>query len=92
MGGIRNYEEVFFAPEYLTHHAEDQVLVNRLKDLIADQIPLLELCLQIHKQKAADSLQPLQKKMEDCFSVMKSEVEKKYGKRVRCYIIDCRKN
>lgn len=81
MGGIRNYEEVFFIPEYLQHHVEDEVLINRLKDLIADQIPLLDLCVQIHKQKAPDNLQPLQKRMEECFSIMKNDVEKKYGKR-----------
>ncbi|XP_019762944.2 dedicator of cytokinesis protein 2 isoform X3 [Dendroctonus ponderosae] len=81
MGGIKNYEEVFFTAEYLKHHAEDDVLVNRLKDLIADQIPLLDLCVQIHKQKAPDNLQPLQKRMEDCFAFMKAEVEKKYGRR-----------
>lgn len=82
MGGIKNYEEVFFTAEYLRHHVEDDVLVNRLKDLIADQIPLLDLCVQIHKQKAPDNLQPLQKRMEDCFAFMKAEVEKKYGRRV----------
>ncbi|XP_066248093.1 dedicator of cytokinesis protein 1 isoform X1 [Euwallacea similis] len=81
MGGTKNYEKVFFTDEYLTRHADDEVLVNRLKDLLADQIPLLELCLQIHKKKAPDNLQPLQKRMEDCFTIMKDEVERKYGKR-----------
>lgn len=82
MGGIKNYEEVFFTEEYDTHHPEDKILVVRLKDLIADQIPLLDLCVQIHKQKAPDNLQPLQKRLEEQFAIMKSDVEEKYGKKV----------
>ncbi|XP_030761843.1 dedicator of cytokinesis protein 1 isoform X2 [Sitophilus oryzae] len=81
MGGVKNYEDVFFHPDYLVHHPDDEVLVNRLKDLIADQIPLLDLCVQIHKQKAPGNLQPLQKRLEECFEVFRSDVEKKYGKR-----------
>ncbi|CAH1170856.1 unnamed protein product [Phaedon cochleariae] len=81
MGGIKNYEEVFFTPTYATHHADDDVLIEKLKNLIADQIPLLELCVQIHKQKVPENLQPLQKRLEECFATMKADVEMKYGKR-----------
>lgn len=87
MGGIRNYEEVFFTPEYEKHHSDEGVLIQRLKDLIADQIPLLELCVRIHKERASGPLQPLQNRLEDCFAELQDSVEKKYGKRVRCYII-----
>ncbi|VEN37348.1 unnamed protein product [Callosobruchus maculatus] len=81
MGGIKNYEEVFFTGEYESTHSEDKMLIERLKDLIADQIPLLDLCVQIHKQRAPDNLQPLQKRLEECFALMKADVEEKYGKR-----------
>ncbi|CAG9857501.1 unnamed protein product [Phyllotreta striolata] len=81
MGGIKNYEDVFFTCVYETHHPEDTVLVQRLKDLIADQIPLLDLCIQIHKQKVPDNLQPLQKRLEERFAEMKADVEEKYGKK-----------
>lgn len=82
MGGIKNYEEVFFTPEYEKHHPDDVVLIQRLKDLIADQIPLLELCVRIHKERSSGALQPLQNRLEDCFSELQDSVEKKYGKRV----------
>lgn len=82
MGGIRNYEEVFFTPEYLDKYADDTVLINKLKDLIAEQVPLLDLCVQIHKQKAPENLQPLQKRFEECFTIMKLDIETKYGKKV----------
>ncbi|KAG5888714.1 hypothetical protein JTB14_035777 [Gonioctena quinquepunctata] len=81
MGGIKNYEEVFFTPAYETHHAEDKILIEKLKDLIADQIPLLDLCLQIHKLRAPKDLQPLQDRLEMCFGIMRASVEEKYGKR-----------
>jgi dedicator of cytokinesis protein 1 len=80
MGGIKNYEEAFFTEEYETHHKEDEVLLQKLKDLIADQIPLLELCVRIHKEKAPENLQPLQKRFEDCFAKMQESVVVKYGK------------
>lgn len=85
MGGIRNYEEVFFTSEYETRYPEDQILIERLKDLIAEQVPLLDLCVQIHKQKAPENLQPLQKRFEECFSVMKLDIEEKYGKKVKIF-------
>lgn len=81
MGGIKNYEEVFFNSDYEKHHPDDEVLLQRLKDLIADQIPLLELCVRIHKERASGALQPLQKRLEDCFAQMQESVERKYGKR-----------
>lgn len=83
MGGIRNYEELFFTPEYETHYPEDKILIERLKDFIAEQIPLLSLCVQIHKQLIAETLQPLQSRLEECFAVVKLDVEEKYGKKVR---------
>lgn len=83
MGGIKNYEEAFFTEEYKIHHNDDLVLLQKLKDLIADQIPLLELCVQIHKEKAPANLQPLQKRLEDCFAKMQESVVEKYGKGVR---------
>ncbi|XP_072385409.1 dedicator of cytokinesis protein 2 isoform X1 [Diabrotica undecimpunctata] len=81
MGGIKNYEDVFFTSNYATHHPEDKILIEKLTDLIADQIPLLDLCVQIHKQKVPENLKPLQKRLEECFAQMKEAVEEKYGKR-----------
>lgn len=85
MGGIRNYEEVFFIPEYEVRYPEDKILIDRLKNLIAEQMPLLDLCVQIHKQKAPENLQPLQKRFEECFECMKSDIELKYGRKVKIF-------
>lgn len=43
MGGFGKYEEAFLTPDYLEEHPNDEELVDRLKDLIASQIPLLEI-------------------------------------------------
>lgn len=43
MGGFGKYEEAFLTPDYLEENPEDEKLVDRLKDLIASQIPLLEI-------------------------------------------------
>lgn len=82
MGGIVNYEKAFFNWEYTEKHPEDEVLLEKLKDLIAEQIPLLEFGIQVHKDRAPPSLSPLQQKLEECFADMKISVEEKYGKRV----------
>ncbi|XP_076266832.1 dedicator of cytokinesis protein myoblast city isoform X3 [Rhynchophorus ferrugineus] len=81
MGGVRNYEEVFFSAEYLEHHPDDDLLVNKLKDLIASQVPLLNLCVEIHRRKAPSILQPLQKRLEERLEVFRNDVEIKYGRR-----------
>ncbi|XP_045475282.1 dedicator of cytokinesis protein 1 isoform X5 [Harmonia axyridis] len=82
MGGIKNYEETFFTEAYSLHNPQDEHLVQKLKDLIANQIPLLELCVQIHKDCIPSILQPLQDKLESRFTLMKEDVVKKYGKAI----------
>ncbi|KAK9873197.1 hypothetical protein WA026_021430 [Henosepilachna vigintioctopunctata] len=82
MGGIKNYEDSFFIEEYFFHHPENELQIQNLKTLIADQIPLLELCLQIHKECIPISLQPLQDRLESRFTMMKDDVVNKYGKGV----------
>lgn len=80
-----NYEEAFFTKEYIENHGNDHALLQRLKDLIADQIPLLELCVLIHKERAPPSLLPLHNRLEECFAKMQESVVEKYGKKVSIY-------
>eukprot|EP00058_Branchiostoma_floridae_P022855 XP_002608345.1 hypothetical protein BRAFLDRAFT_91300 [Branchiostoma floridae] len=81
MGGTANYEKAFFTEEYMASHPEDHARIERLKDLIACQIPLLEAGLKVHAQKAPDSLRKLQEKMDSLFVDMKTRVESEYGKK-----------
>lgn len=52
-----------------------------MKDLIADQIPILEVAIDIHRYRVPENLKMLHKHLEDCFIRMKSNVESKYGKK-----------
>lgn len=42
-GGLVKYEEAFLTDEYLQDHPEDKDIVEELKNLIASQMPLLEI-------------------------------------------------
>ncbi|XP_030369556.1 dedicator of cytokinesis protein 1 isoform X2 [Scaptodrosophila lebanonensis] len=81
MGGFTKYEEAFLTPEYLEERAEDRDLIEELKDLIASQVPLLEIAILLHRQRVPESLKDLQEHMESRFSEMQQKVESKYGRK-----------
>ncbi|XP_070539835.1 dedicator of cytokinesis protein 1-like isoform X2 [Ptychodera flava] len=81
MGGTDVYEKAFCTEEYLKGHPDDEFLVERLKDLIAEQIPIIAVGLKVHSIRAPPNLKPLQDKMELVFQKRKSIVELRYGKR-----------
>ena len=37
-GGIKNYYHIFFNPDYIKEHAEDESRVNNLRMLIVEQV------------------------------------------------------
>lgn len=47
MGGSGKYEDAFLTADYLEEHPDDKDLVEELKDLIASQIPLLEIGMSL---------------------------------------------
>ncbi|KAL8211807.1 UNVERIFIED_CONTAM: Dedicator of cytokinesis protein 2 [Gekko kuhli] len=81
MGGFAKYETAFFTDEYIRDHLEDLEKLNRLKDLIAWQIPFLGAGIKIHERRVSDSLRPFHERMEECFRHLKIKVEKQYGVR-----------
>lgn len=85
-GGFGKYEEAFLTPEYMERNSHDEHLIDKLKDLIASQIPLLEIALSVHKSKAPGNLVQFHDHMEKCFAEMRESVENKYGKRVRVHL------
>lgn len=82
MGGFGKYEEAFLTEEYLEQNPKDESLMEKLKELIASQIPLMEIALTVHKAKAPVQLLPFHERLEKCFGEMQQNVEQKYGKRV----------
>lgn len=80
MGGIANYERAFFTAEYDLAHPDHSKQISELKKCIAQQIPLLQVGIQLHKQRAPPSLGPFHSRLEECFADMQTHVESKYGK------------
>ncbi|XP_047365946.1 dedicator of cytokinesis protein 1 isoform X2 [Vespa velutina] len=81
MGGIDNYEKAFLNVDYKESHSDESSDLLKLESLIAEQIPLLGVGVQIHKARAPPELTPFHQRLEQCFMSMKSQVEAKYGKR-----------
>uniref|UniRef100_A0A8D2N0H5 Dedicator of cytokinesis 1 n=1 Tax=Zonotrichia albicollis TaxID=44394 RepID=A0A8D2N0H5_ZONAL len=81
MGGFANYEKAFFTEKYTHEHPEDHDKIEKLKDLIAWQIPFLAEGIRIHGEKVTEALRPFHERMEACFRQLKDKVEKQYGVR-----------
>uniref|UniRef100_A0A8D2KXY3 Dedicator of cytokinesis 1 n=1 Tax=Varanus komodoensis TaxID=61221 RepID=A0A8D2KXY3_VARKO len=79
MGGFTNYEKAFFTEKYMCDHPEDHEKIEKLKDLIAWQIPFLAEGIRIHGEKVTEALRPFHERMEACFKQLKEKVEKQYG-------------
>ena len=81
MGGTANYEKAFiFNDEYQSERSEDSGKIQQLKDLIADQIPLLAQGMEIHEDQVPSDLRALHEQMEKTFKEMRQTVEEKYGR------------
>ncbi|XP_058882191.1 dedicator of cytokinesis protein 1 isoform X1 [Acipenser ruthenus] len=79
MGGFTNYEKAFFTGKYMQEHPEDQDKIEKLKDLIAWQIPFLAEGIRIHGEKVTEALRPFHERLEACFKQLREKVEKQYG-------------
>ncbi|NXW47330.1 DOCK2 protein, partial [Nyctiprogne leucopyga] len=81
MGGFAKYETAFFQESYLQEHPGDEGNIEKLKDLIAWQIPLLAEGIRIHRRKVTEDLRPFHERMEQCFAQLRAKVESQYGVR-----------
>ncbi|RXN19004.1 dedicator of cytokinesis 1 [Labeo rohita] len=91
MGGFANYEKAFFTEKYIQEHQNDQEKIEKLKDLIAWQIPNLAEGVRIHGEKVTEALRPFHERLEACFKQLKEKVEKQYGVRTLPPISDERR-
>ncbi|NWV36779.1 DOCK2 protein, partial [Grantiella picta] len=90
MGGFTKYEKAFFQESYMQEHTEDAGNIEKLKDLIAWQIPLLAEGIRIHGQKVTEDLRPFHERMEQCFEQLRAKVESQYGVREMMFFEDRR--
>ncbi|XP_015262020.1 PREDICTED: dedicator of cytokinesis protein 1 [Gekko japonicus] len=91
MGGFTNYEKAFFTEKYIHDHPEDHEKIEKLKDLIAWQIPFLTEGIRIHGEKVTEALRPFHERLEACFKQLKEKVEKQYGVRSLPSTVDDRR-
>lgn len=91
MGGFANYEKAFFTEKYMQEHPEDLDKIEKIKDLIAWQVPFLAEGIRIHGEKVTEALRPFHERMEACFKLLKEKIEKQYGVRTLSSNIDDRR-
>lgn len=80
-GGIVNYERAFLTPAYEARHPDHAPLLTELKDLIADQIPLLKFGLDVHGNRAPSELEELHAHLLRCFRRVQQHVHQRYGRK-----------
>ncbi|KAG8517471.1 Dedicator of cytokinesis protein 1 [Galemys pyrenaicus] len=78
-GGAELWLQAFFTERYLQEHPEAHDKIEKLKDLIAWQIPFLAEGIRIHGDKVTEALRPFHERMEACFKQLKEKVETQYG-------------
>ena len=83
-GGVTKYEEAFFQPSSVTNHNKEDI--EKLKELIASQIPLLDLAIRVaddkqQKESSQANMEGLYKHILESFNKMQDDIEMKYGKR-----------
>ncbi|KAK4298449.1 hypothetical protein Pmani_029209 [Petrolisthes manimaculis] len=79
MGGVVNYEKAFLTSEYECCHAEDADKLGNLRQLIANQAPLLEAALFIHGRRVTEAEMGLHNHMVTSFNKMQAQIQDKYG-------------
>ncbi|RVE51536.1 hypothetical protein evm_003806 [Chilo suppressalis] len=82
-GGIVNYERAFLTPSYEARHPEHAELLQQLKDLIADQIPLLKFGLDVHGGRVPNGMEALHAHLLACFRRVQHHVHQRYGRKSR---------
>lgn len=79
--------QAFFTTEYMEHNPDKVGQIAQLKELIAAQIPLLEVGIRIHGDVAPPALGPFQQRLEQCFAQMQSHVVANYGAKVMLHLL-----
>ena len=79
-GGTKQYENLFFPPEYLQEYPEHESFVLRLKQLLEEQDLILERALKLFAKVCPKEFEPLRLSFEDTFSLMKQEKQEKQEK------------
>ncbi|XP_048584524.1 dedicator of cytokinesis protein 1 isoform X2 [Nematostella vectensis] len=75
MGGTSNYEKLFLIPEYLKENPDHQQYVDQLKELLVEQVDVLEEGIRLHGTRIKDNIRPLHEIIETGFKQKKAHFE-----------------
>ncbi|GAB6029592.1 hypothetical protein CHUAL_005335 [Chamberlinius hualienensis] len=75
MGGISKYQNAFFTLDFSVKNQPLVGKVEQLKELIFEQVNILEGGLALHGRLAPATVQPLQVRLVECFNTMKQSVK-----------------
>lgn len=71
MGGVSNFEKAFLTPEFVKQNPDYEPYVEKLKDLIVDQVGILEEGMSLHGNRVSADLKPFHENLEKRFKEMK---------------------
>ncbi|KAL4711596.1 hypothetical protein ACJJTC_003613 [Scirpophaga incertulas] len=81
-GGIENYEKAFLTAAYEARHPEHADLLAQLRDLIADQVPLLKYGLDVHGARVPSSMEALHAHLLSRFRRIQQHIHQRYGRKM----------
>lgn len=73
MGGVSNYEKAFLTPSFLQDNPDSVEYVEKLKDLIVEQVDILEEGMNLHGSRVSADLKPFHENLEKRFKEMKTK-------------------
>jgi len=76
-GGTKQYENVFFPPEYLKEYPEHESFITLLKRLLIEQDEILERALRVYAKVCPKDFEPLRLSFESTFAQMQKEKQEK---------------
>ncbi|XP_050357378.1 dedicator of cytokinesis protein 1 isoform X1 [Nymphalis io] len=79
-GGLVHYERAFLTAAYEARRPQHAALLQRLRDHIADQVPLLKYGLDVHACR--EPVRELHEHLAACFRRVQHHVHQRYGRRM----------
>ncbi|CAH2097236.1 unnamed protein product [Euphydryas editha] len=79
-GGLVHYERAFLTAAYEAQRPQHAALLQRLRDLIVDQVPLLKYGLEVHATR--EPTRELHEHLVTCFRRVQRHVQQRYGRKM----------
>ena len=74
-GGVHMYKEAFFGPDYIQENPDKKSSVSKLKEVLNEQLEIVERGLNIHAKICPEDLGALQETLETQWATMKGSLK-----------------